>query len=216
MKILVVLLTLLMPTQAYAGVRLDKETMILTLFGPTTEAQLSLTRTALKRNDIKQIRLYGNGGLFYAGLNIGELVKESKVTVVIPEGEYCMSSCAMIALAAEELFVEGSLGLHAPYLESVPVTMSPVEYGAGAGHAFLDMAMFLMDKGFPLKFTQLIVGTSTPCSFLMIESEEQVKEWKGEPLSDIPDPKVTTPMFVDMCALEALTTLGALTDLFNT
>jgi len=94
--------------------RQDSQDFILILGEITRETQTSFME-ALNRAPRAQIVLDGPGGLVFAALDIGRIIRERRLTTLIPEHGTCASSCGLIWLAGQprHLALGGQVGFHA-------------------------------------------------------------------------------------------------------
>jgi hypothetical protein len=60
------------------------------------------------------------GGDLQEAMTIGRYVRQSKLTAVVPENAKCLSSCVYILAAGVSKMVFGAVGIHRPYLLTLP------------------------------------------------------------------------------------------------
>ena len=70
------------------------------------------------------------GGSLVAGIRIGALIREKKITTVVPDGALCASACALAWLGGTRRFVgqNSNVGFHAAYILK---SHGPAESGSG-------------------------------------------------------------------------------------
>lgn len=159
---------LLIYSPAMAAVKLEGKT--LTISGNTTRVQAVLVEQALKRNDVERIVMWGNGGDFFSGLAIGIMIKESGATVQIPTGARCVSACAFAAIAAEKIMVGGELWFHKAYRPSYNTLESLEDIDQDGQRIGITLSYYAYKLDLPLRFMFEVVGTTTSCKFLVIDS----------------------------------------------
>jgi hypothetical protein len=76
------------------------------------------------------VAFQSEGGNLSAGLRIGALIREKKLTTVVPDGAMCASACALAWLGGTRRFVgqDSRIGFHAAYILK---SYGPTESGAG-------------------------------------------------------------------------------------
>ena len=151
-------------TFASAMVKYDATARILYIYGPTTNSLAMQVANELTTKSVGTIVMAGPGGNFHAGLLLGKSIKKSGARVIIPEGQECFSACAFSAIAAgSKLLVDGTLGFHRPYLNSISPQLSAEEYARGAGGAYIEMTHYLVTMGFPIIFSHAIKRPKDSC-----------------------------------------------------
>ena len=159
------------------GVIYNETQNILFILGQTQRFQLFSVGAVLEAHEVDTVVLAGPGGDFYAGLTMGDMLREEGVHIIIPEGYECISACAMMALAGEEISVEGELWFHAPFMSYVPINVPLEEIALGHGVAYLDMHEYIVRSGFHPHLTRTILQQTNNCTFLVFDSAEDVSEW---------------------------------------
>ena len=88
----------------------------------TKLASLSAARVA--------VAFRSDGGSLVAGIRIGTLIREKKLTTLIPDGGSCASACALAWLGGTKRFMghNASVGFHAAYILK---SYGPIESGSG-------------------------------------------------------------------------------------
>lgn len=161
-------------SQVAADVLHHGETRSLVVSGPTSEHQAMLVTRAFANHEIDTVYMWGDGGEFYAGLDIGRSIKASGARVIIPTGKECISACAFAAMGAGEILPDGDMLLHRPFTVQVP-SMASMEAIAGHyGMAYMDMAEYLIEMGYGIGLAKYVIEYSNPCRFLVIENQEDL------------------------------------------
>jgi hypothetical protein len=88
----------------------------------------------MERNNLFTLLLDSKGGDVFAAMQIGRLIRKYDGSTVIgfnekKQGAKCYSSCALIFIAGVDRIIHsgGQLGLHRPYLSSIPQGRQVVE-----------------------------------------------------------------------------------------
>ena len=66
----------------------------------------------IKTNHVENIIISSPGGLVYEALDIAYLVKENRISILIPKDQFCLSACAFIFFAGNARVSDGELGVH--------------------------------------------------------------------------------------------------------
>ena len=166
------------PLEVDAGVRYDQGTHTMTITGATTSWQYTQVKAVMDANDVATVVISGNGGMFYAGLAIGRLIRDEGSTVIIPKGAECISACALSAIASDNVIVDGSLLFHRVYSMQVPANQTIEQIAGHFGKVYLDWAMYMQEMGYSLKVTHQILVGSSPCKFLVISDSKSLQRTK--------------------------------------
>lgn len=153
--------------QAAASVAYDAATNSLRITGTTTPSQVVQVYNALKKHDVDTVFMDGPGGHFYAGLRLGHQLQSADVRVIIPRGKYCASACALAALGAREVMIDGELMFHTPYTMGVDPAKTIREIAQEHGLAYLDMAEYLVSVGQDIEFAKQIIRNTSACRFIV-------------------------------------------------
>lgn len=156
---------------AAAAVTYDEDTNALTVSGSTTAYMLTQMRTAFLEHDVDTIFMSGPGGDYRAGLAIGRLIRAEGARVIIPRGVYCASACAMSAMAAERLYIDGEAIFHRPYTQGVPTGATIEEITAFFGDVFLEMAAYMVEMGYTIDLARRIVTDTGRCTWLVADAD---------------------------------------------
>lgn len=159
---------------ASAGVTYDEDSRSLTVSGMTTNYLPLMVRKALAQGQVDTIYMYGPGGDYYAGLEIGRIIAKSGARVIIPSGKACISACAFSAVGADELHVDGQLWFHRPYTRGVSSMKTIEEIAGEIGTAYLDGAVYLAEMGFHPTILKQILSNTSPCKFIVIDDEDEI------------------------------------------
>lgn len=154
---------------AFAGVAYNPETKVLTIEGKTDAALWRDVASGVANNaDIVSVHMSGPGGYLGYGLAIGDLLHDLGVPVIVPEKKQCISACAIAAMAAPRIVVDGQLWFHGPYFPNVPSDWSFQKYGNALSSANIDVALRFAKWGFPIALWQDIVERTTACVFIVV------------------------------------------------
>ena len=173
-KYMIAAIALALATPVAADVVYDDTTKNLVITGQTTNFQASKVYRIMKDNEVMTVTISGDGGEYYAGLRIGRLIRNEGSVVIIPAGKRAVSAAAFAALGADKIIVDGELWFHAPYLTTVPTTVTILDITQMFGRAYMDMATYLISVGVPTSFGHdLLVRTSTN-KFVVIDDGSQI------------------------------------------
>lgn len=170
---IIAVMLMLIYAPAMAAVKLEGTT--LTISGNTTRVQAAQVQQVLKRNDVERIVMWGNGGDFFSGLAIGLMIKESEATVQIPSGTRCVSACAFAAIASEKIMVGGELWFHKAYRPSYGPLESLEDIDKDGQRIGITLSYYAYKLDLPLRFMFEVVGTTTSCKFLVIDSTRSAR-----------------------------------------
>ena len=132
----------------------------------------------MRNNDVLSVTLSGNGGEYYAGLRLGNMIKKEGSVVIIPAGRTCVSACAFAALGSDRAIVDGELWFHAPYLTLVPTNVTILEITQMFGRAYVDMASYLVSVGVPVSFGHDLLVQTTTNKFIVIDDGYQIERMR--------------------------------------
>lgn len=142
----------------------------LLISGSNTTLQVSRAIKELEEKEISTVFMYGPGGLYYAGLRLGEAIKEANVRVIIPKGKRCVSACAFASLGGREVLSDGEVWFHVPFRQGVSTNKTLMELGREDGVAFLDMTEYLAkvteDSKWAFEFSKRLLRQTSYCKFL--------------------------------------------------
>lgn len=172
-------LALIIVSEARASVTYNEYSKSLLITGQTDRLQVFTAEKIIKENKVGTIYLYGPGGDFYAGLRLGRAIRESGARVIIPEGENCISACAIAAVGSEEIHVDGELWFHRPFYVYVPAMLTIEEIAAKYGEGYMDLAKYMEEMGFGIGTTKQILAVSKPCKFIVIVDAKQIEDAKA-------------------------------------
>lgn len=192
MKALIVAaLVALFAVPASAAVIHEPETRSLEISGQTDSLQLLLVRGVLAKGETDTIYMWGNGGSYYAGLEIGRMIRESGARVIIPSGQRCISACAFAAMASKDVLVDGELLIHRPYVTQVPSMLTIDDLAGKYGEVYLHGVKYLLEMGYSFDFAALVIAKTSPCVLFIVDKSETLRALKSV--------KLPTLQTVDSC-----------------
>lgn len=175
MRIILTVLAMMIATQTYAGVSYNKDTRSMEISGPTTQGQVIKASNILRENEVDRIYMWGPGGYFDMAIHLGNQIrKEGVKEVIVPKNKACISACALIALGADTISVDGKLMFHRPYFPFVPTMDSIENINSKAGVGYIRLARYVEDMGYKRRLTDDMMLYTTPCKFIMWE-DVQIK-----------------------------------------
>jgi len=164
------------PKRADAGtVMVDEHTLAIT--GTTNQFMATKVSIFMEQNDVKRVVMWGEGGDFFAGLSIGYYLKKKGVTIQIPTGRRCVSSCAFAALSAEKLMLGGELWLHRPYRPTYSPETSLADIETDAQGAGMHQAHYFYHMDLPIRFLQEVIAETNQCSYYVIDSSLAINKF---------------------------------------
>lgn len=169
-------LAVLFAFPAFAQVSVNAETNSMTVKGVTSTFQAIEVSDALAENEIDTVYMFGIGGDYYAGLQIGRMLRKAGVRVIIPQGKECISACAFAAMAGEEVHIDGVMLLHRPYIPGVPTMVTIEEIAGKFGEAYVDLAIYFDEVGYPPRLARQILVNSTPCQYIVVKQDEELQK----------------------------------------
>jgi len=171
MKYILTALFIFAASLAQAAVTYDEDTHTMRITGVTDIYMLSDVQKMLAAHDVDTIYMKGPGGDYYAGLSIGRAIQKEGSRVIVARGDECVSACAFAALGGADVFVDGVLLFHKPYVTSVPAHATIDEMSAQYGVVYLDMAQYLVEVGSDMKFAKRLLKQTNYCKFLQVNSK---------------------------------------------
>ena len=159
---------------AMASVRYDEATHSLTINGMTTPYQTILVRKMFRAHEVDTVYMYGPGGHFYEGLKIGRMIAMEGARVIIPRDKACISACALSAMASDNVMIDGKMMLHRVFRFGGPSMETIEDIAAQFGSAYLDMAEYLLEFGYPVSVAKQILQNSSPCKFMVVIDETEL------------------------------------------
>lgn len=180
MRIIMAALIALWTTTADAAVVFDPDTNSMTINGSTSVWQFAEVTRALGEHDPDTVFLYGPGGDYYAGLRIGRALAQEGVRVIIPRDQMCASACALIALAADDLLIDGEAVFHKPFTNGVPSNVTIEDIAAHYGGAYIDMTEYLLDVGRNIDFARRIIAETGRCVWLVADEQSSLDNMRLE------------------------------------
>lgn len=79
------------------------------------------------RNGLLMIIVNSNGGDANEALNIGKVIRNHSLEVVIPANSNCLSSCVFLVAGGVRRMILGNVGIHRPYFESLNSSVSTAD-----------------------------------------------------------------------------------------
>jgi len=178
LKYILAAITSLIVSTAYADVTYNKDTHTVSISGYTTHEQADKLYQIFKNNEVATAVLSGPGGDYYAGLKMGDMIADEGVTVIVKERTECTSACAFMALAGENIIVDGIVLFHAPYFSQAPTDVTMLQLAHKFGEGYIDMATYLLRRGASIYFSRQIITQTSYCRFLALDSGEAMMELK--------------------------------------
>jgi hypothetical protein len=178
-KYLATAIVLALATPASSAVVYDDTTKSLAITGKTTKFQAIMVYLAMRDNDVLTVTIFGEGGDYYSGLNIGRYIKEEGSVVIIPAGKRAVSAAAFAALGGSKVVVDGELWFHTPYLTMVPTNVTILEITQMFGRAYVDMSSYLAQMGIPISFGHDLLVRTTTSKFVVIDDGEQIDRMRA-------------------------------------
>jgi len=161
--------------------------------GSTTLAyQGNITWTGATMIDVELIQgsydrleMHSPGGLAAAGYMIGAALRNTDTPMVVQPGHVCMSACAYAALDAPELSIQGLLGFHMPYIDTMQADQTLLDYGAVSNGVALQFAWYVMNAGYNYQFVSLMSLETTPETLMVFTDENDLYQFRTNPLTVI-------------------------------
>jgi len=179
LKYILAAITSLIVSTAYADVTYNKDTHTVSISGYTNHEQADKLYQILKNNEVAVAVMSGPGGDYYAGLKMGQMIANEKLTVIVKERTECISACAFMALAGENIIVDGRVMFHAPYFQQAPTDVTLLQLAHKFGEGYIDMATYLLRRGSSIYFARQIITQTTFCKFIAIDSGEAMMDIKS-------------------------------------
>ena len=175
-----------------AGAVYDQTTHTLTLSGASNTTMLMASIVVFNSQDVVLVVMSGPGGLTRVGYAIGHMIQLEGATALVPEGDKCISACALAFLGSPRPILEGELWLHASYIEAVPILASLYDVFMVGGRGAIDAVRYYSSIGYGLGFTAYLNDKTTPQVFLVVTDMTKLLEYKVDPqtatLADLTKP----------------------------
>ena len=168
-------------TPTYAEVTYDKTTHTMRVSGDTDPKLYADVKAVVDKEDVFTVIMYGNGGHVFSGMDIGYLLKDEGVTVTIPKFFRCVSTCALSAMAADNLIIEGSLWFHRPYIRdfSIVTTLETILSLGGRGGVYI--TNYVNQIGYDISFTAYLLNNTNLNTFAVVEDAEELLKYRFDP-----------------------------------
>lgn len=182
LTVLVVVLGL--SIKASADVTYTEDTKTLQITGPTTMPQVVKASNLIRGKEVLYVEMWGPGGELEMGLSLGRFINKIEgVTVTVPKDKVCASACALAAMGAKHIRIDGEFLLHRPYVTGVSSFYKLEDIFAHMGKGYLMTAYYLEDMGYNRSIMRSMLEYTSPCKFmsyedLEIKQPEDLKGWK--------------------------------------
>jgi hypothetical protein len=176
--LIVALLTLVGVQPTVAGVKWDAGTHQLELTGDSDENMLFAAAAIFINNDVATVVMSGPGGYATVGYAIGEFIQNEGSSVIVPEGQSCVSACALSAMASHDVVLYGELWIHAPYVTDLPIVATFYElYSVGAAGS-ISLSEYLFSIGYGTSMVREIYNKTSPEVFLKVTNIASIQQFR--------------------------------------
>lgn len=172
--------------EAQADVVWVEKEQALIISGGVNSVQTLKVFYALKNNPVKMIYLSGPGGSMKQMFLQGMYIERANVPVIIPSGETCVSACALIAMSAKTIKLDGEMWYHRPYATAWrPHVRLDDIMGEGQSSA-VELAKYFIENKWKLGLLLQIMRSTNPCEYLVVNNQEDLEKLRGGPLDPSP------------------------------
>lgn len=166
-----------------ASVEYHDKINVAVISGPSDYKQESEVRELFSKEQVRTVYLSGPGGYMSVGMSLGRMLRDEGSEVIVPENSICVSACAIAAMGAHELRLDGPLWFHRPYVRGVPV-YADIEEIMGQGiHMSAIVSEYFAEMNYSMKLWTQIARRTNPCKFLVIKDGYNMSYMKQGPMS---------------------------------
>lgn len=142
-------------------------------FGGITE----LFEREYAQNPYHSVVISSPGGMAIEGITLGRFFHDIELkSLKVEEGEACLSACAFAALGAKHVHIcNAILAFHRPFLSPDNMrSLSLREYQSAVFPIMSEVLAFIMDMDMSVNLYHAIAVLTTPSSFIMMSSDDQL------------------------------------------
>jgi hypothetical protein len=183
-----VLALLLVSTESKGATITHNETTI-TVSGDIETKDAAKLQQLIDRTGITTVYLNSNGGVAMEGYRLGYTLMRNDTLAIVPDGNVCLSACAIAFLGAPSKVLAGTLGFHVAWSPEDTATYSE---GMKSGQLFGALtASFFFNAGYTAQLPFLISQITDAETFLIINSSDlnlfTMKDNQYTTFVDLPD-----------------------------
>ena len=124
--------------------------------------------------DITVINMVSPGGVASEAYNLSSVLSDFNMTAYVPEGQYCLSACAIAFIGAAEYDIDGVIGFHnahAPGYDSFATYNQGLAHGQSFGTY---SAYHILLNGFTMQLPLLVSQNTSPNEFIVFFHENDL------------------------------------------
>jgi len=129
-------------------------------------------RRILMVYDTDVLVINSTGGFVRDAYIIGRHLADYNIAVVVEQDTLCMSACAMIAMASNNLTIEGKMGFHTPYITFLPIEFSLMEMIQKHNRDVTDFVNYFHENGYSHSLVNDILRQTTPSTYITFDNEQ--------------------------------------------
>ena len=166
------------PTTSYSDISVykDDSSAIIIVSKTILDADAEDFKSSLEQNlDATLIKVFlaSDGGSVKAALAIGRMIHALELSVQVPEGKLCASSCALIFFGSVNRSSFGRVGIHRPYFQVGANDVPPTD--GDIAEMYASVEAYLKEMGVP----------STIFETMMLTTPENMKTFEGAEIFSI-------------------------------
>lgn len=112
------------------------------------------------------------GGVVRDAYMIGRHLADHNIAVLVEEDTLCMSACAMIAMASNDLTIKGKMGFHTPYITFVPSEFSILEMLQNHNTELTNFINYFHENGYSHSLINDILRQTSVNTFITFDNEQ--------------------------------------------
>ena len=114
------------------------------------------------------------GGVVQDAYIIGRHIADHNISVIVEKNSLCMSACAMIVMASDDLTIEGKIGFHTPYLTFLPTEFSIIEALKNHSRDISDFVNYFHENGYSHSLVNDILRQTSKNTFITFDNEQDL------------------------------------------
>ena len=118
------------------------------------------------------------GGLVTDAYMIGRHIADHNISVIVEKNSLCMSACAMIVMASDDLTIEGKIGFHTPYLTFLPTEFSIIEALKNHSRDISDFVNYFHENGYSNSLVNDILRQTSKNTFITFDNEQDLLSFR--------------------------------------
>lgn len=156
---------------------LDKQMILFE--GEMAPSSMSILSSVMKERNITDLAINSFGGQLDEAFVLGKYIAENHVSVYIPKGGVCVSSCAFAIMRSDSIINDGNgILFHPPYLVYLDPRVSIEDVLKQNEIVTLDMVNWFADSGYSVDLLDIIYRHANRQKFIVFQDPKFLYEFK--------------------------------------